>query len=259
LTIKPYTINHKRPGGTVESLSLFFTTGILTHLRRSLATITTRSNRPRATLRAPKQSLLTNRPFSFNNNNNNDKNTNNKQKKNKMTSSLPITPNTRSEAEAALTYNSLIQTSAAAEAPSTFSAAPASPPHPSLGSSFDPSLGARPMLQTRSSTNYIAAVASSAQKAASAITSSDNSSDMLKEQILTSRPKAADAGASGGPLVGMAGNVRVGLGRQQSFAKEDLKRLMQERLLAQSEEDKRNVAAEGLQGYSGVGGGAAGY
>ncbi|KAK3079050.1 hypothetical protein LTS18_005872 [Coniosporium uncinatum] len=191
-----------------------------------------------------------------------------------MTSSLPITPNTRSEAEAALSHNSLLQTSAAAEAPSSSSPSQATPAssspssHPALGSSsFDPSLGSRPLLQTRSSTNYIAAVSASVQKDASA--SAHN--DMLKEQILPPRPKAADAGAlAAGEGDGAGGvnergyvgaeNVRGSLGRQQSFAKEDLKRLMQERLLAQREEDEKGgAAAERLQGYSGQGGGAAGY
>ena len=117
--------------------------------------------------------------------------------------SLPLTPNTRSEAEAALYSNSIRQTESAAPVFRSAGGGDAASDDPEPSSP----LGTRPPVEGQNSTNYVNAVAAAAAGQGAVA------------------PLPSDT--AGAPR-------RTSLARQQSWNAEEMRRMMSERLMQES-------------------------
>lgn len=180
---------------------------------------------------------------------------------------FPITPGTRSAAEAAFTSNMLTQTASAGQAPPSDD----DPPFPVTG---------RPPMQTRTSANYMNAVTDAATR--NTPSSPTNLAPRPKSIPMPVSPSAEDLAAQNAAaeaaflneqaaakrssvdmrsdsIAGVLGspngpnenvpNMLGARGRQQSWNKEDMKRMMQEPLMREDGP---------THGYSGKGGGVSG-
>ncbi|KAF2101524.1 hypothetical protein NA57DRAFT_72964 [Rhizodiscina lignyota] len=185
---------------------------------------------------------------------------------------LPYTPNTRSEVEAAFASNTLTQTASAGQAPPYKFQDPSSP------------VTGRPSLQSRSSNNYIDATTTAATKSTASppatlaprpkgipMPVSPSAEDLAAQNAAAEAAFLAEQAAAKRSSVDMksdsiarvlspeSGNeVKAGSprmlkvhGRQQSWNKEDMKRMMQEPLMKED--------GGPIQGYSGKGGGVTGF